>query len=292
MESSVLEEKHRVVTSHVLNNIYIYNITGDMDRCSEAVSNSLASLSAWSALNESNSIVYNVFNTSDASDTSTVDTTGVTGVDLSQSQSQVCKATLKDTSREHTADLSLNSTLYAQETDATMTQMSMYSTAVATYNAEYLANKTAHLQETALAIVQNVSLTDVNLYIDTSLRSMREVMDISIVCLSIANSTDLIAMNITASCPYDTSLSELYTHYTALVMVFMESYVALAAESFDDLKAQYDTVVGVGRAFYSSISGASGVMRAVAEFIPGINLCGRSNPDWCSFSSVSIPSSV
>lgn len=266
MDHSVLEEKHRVITSQVLNNVYLRNLSAAREDCSSSVKNSITALTAWSSLNKSYTIAYN---------------------GISPELSQKCKAMLKDASREHTEELSTNTSQFIVDTDFTMSQMSAYTSALTGYNKDYIMNKTSLLRKTSLSIVQNVNITDINLYIDDSLRSMRDIMDISIVCLSIVNVTDVAGLNITASCPFDTSMSELYDHYRELVLAFMKDYATMAADSFGKLKSDYNGVVNTARSFYNSVAGATGVMKMLSSLLPGVNLCGKSTPDWCDFSVVS-----
>jgi len=59
---------------------------------------------------------------------------------------------------------------------------------------------------------------------------------------------------------------------------------------FATLASAVNSAVSNANQFYQAIAGAQGVLKWLANNIPGVNLgaelCGRSTPSWCDFSEV------
>lgn len=173
-------------------------------------------------------------------------------------------------------------------TNARMAALVTYSDQLSTYNRDYIRNKTnnLHLQSMKLSIDASI---DIQAYLEVQQLHITRTFDEMIACLSLDNNASL-------SCPFPINAAYLYNFESNDINVVirgMQRTMSRANASVLAYRAQVMQVLTNFNNFYRSIVSNTGIIAWVVQntMIPSASyLCGRSSPNWCSFSAVSMKS--
>ena len=171
---------------------------------------------------------------------------------------------------------------YTQASDNTVIRLATYSVALNSYNAEYLSNKTRSLQRLAQQIVDQAALPHVAV-LGVSFDPVLDVINTLLACVSFSDSA--------GSCPYPNNLLNAFQlsaqAFTNIYKSLENSYLALltSAESY---KIFVTAAIRTVNQFYTSIQGAQGLVSYLSNTLGVGNICGKTNPNFCSFNPVSL----
>ena len=171
---------------------------------------------------------------------------------------------------------------YTQASDNTVIRLATYSVALNSYNAEYLSNKTQSLQRLAQQIVDQAALPHVAI-LGVSFDPVLDVINTLLACVSFSDSA--------GSCPYPNNLLNAFQlsaqAFTNIYKSLENSYLALltSAESY---KIFVTAAIRTVNQFYTSIQGAQGLVSYLSNTLGVGNICGKTNPNFCSFNPVSL----
>jgi hypothetical protein len=176
---------------------------------------------------------------------------------------------------------------YTQSSDATVGRLAAYADALETYNSNYLRNKTKALQGLSLDIVASVAAPTLP-SINASFASLSLSLDALLGCVVLGSGADNAQV-----CPLGiTSADALYL----TLQTEMEGQLAAVTSTLDafkfDLqmfKLTLDEALASADSFFDSVAGAQGILAWIVANLDAFgavgDMCGRSSPDWCSFSS-------
>lgn len=261
LDAAFAVEKMSVLTSQHGNQIFASSFNNLVSNCTNAVAMSKSAVNAWSSGGVSHLIPYQPTCTGTAKE-KTVSALG----DSTSSRTSVYTASLD----------------YTQTSDSTVGRMAEYTFALNSYNAAYLCNKTRQLQSLADLVVVDASLPRVNA-VKVSLDPISGIFNQVEACLSLSNTT-------TQKCPYAVNMKELYAYEelvfqwtTARVYAFKDN----AQAAWNTFETAAKNVQAAANSFYDSVQGAQGIIQWVKSNTAGLgNLCGKSSPNFCSFSPV------
>lgn len=171
---------------------------------------------------------------------------------------------------------------YSQASDNTVIRLATYSVALNSYNAEYLNNKTQSLQRLVQQIVDQAALPRVAI-IGVSFDSVIGVINTLLTCVSLSDTA--------GTCPYPNNLLNTFTlsaqAFTNIYKSLENSFLSLmtAAESY---KIFVTAALRAANQFYASIQGAQGLVSYLSNTLGVGNICGKTNPNFCSFNPVSL----
>jgi hypothetical protein len=169
---------------------------------------------------------------------------------------------------------------YTQSSDSTIERLAEYSFALNTYNAAYLHNKTRQLQNLAQSVVLDVSTPHIHA-INVSFAPVGKIVDQLLACASLSPNS--------STCTYPTSLMQVYNiqkGISEIMLVKMRRYMDDVIAFFDMMAADIDTAIDAANAFYDSVRGPKGIIAWVLANSGLTGLCGKSTPNFCSFTKV------
>ena len=228
--------------------------------CSAAAVAATGALTAWSALG----VVYAVPYVANCSATSRHAVDAMLGHASSSARSDVYTA----------------SSTYAAAADTTTAHLGVYAQTVGLYNAAYVENKTH-----ALPVLSRAALAalfgPVQRGVDARFGRLKATVSDLLACITLAGDTAALA----AQCPYPTTLAAEYASLRLYVNNTANAAHAHYQTVDAELKATGASIaaaVAQANAFYDSVVGAQGVLAWVQANL-GVNLCGKSMPDFCAF---------
>lgn len=201
---------------------------------------------------------------------------------LPGTQKQAAVSLLGGTSLQRT-NVYVAANSYTQASDNTVTRLATYSVALSSYNAQYLHNKTRSLQRLAQEIVDQAALPHLG-RIGLSFDPVYNVFNTLLACVSLSDSNAV-------ACPYPTNLMH---SFTLARQAFINEYNHLASFFMDvrNIAERYKILVvaamQVVNRFYDSIQGAQGLVSYLSKSLGVGNICGKTNPNFCSFNPVSV----
>jgi hypothetical protein len=169
---------------------------------------------------------------------------------------------------------------YTQSSDSTIERLADYSVALSVYNADYLHNKTNSLQRLAESVVLDVSVPHMQT-ISLSFDPVFSGLNTVVACLSLSNRS--------STCPYPNNLLAKYSMQAFASMASISRLIDLVSYTqlkFSTLVQRMQWAVAAADAFYDSVQGAQGIVKWVLANSGLSNLCGKSSPNFCSFSKV------
>ena len=262
---SAIAETTRVETTQSQNTYIVRTNQQKQSNCSMILTAATNALKAWSALGLEYTIPYR---------------------NCSTDQRIAVITLLGDTSSTARSNAYASSVQYSQSSDTTTTRLSQYEQNVIAYNVAYMKNKTQILQSSSNTLIDKLSepyLARIN----ARFSNLEATVDGLLACLSLVDDSSAATVTAKVRCPYPTNLLEEYKSLRMYINTTLDSVHLYFAEVNDELltvSAGISTAVGKANAFYNSVKGAQGVL-AWAQTNLGVNLCGVTQPDFCSFST-------
>lgn len=262
-------EKMSVAHSQRQNQQYANQFQSLVGNCSTAVSLLKGSVAAWSSQGVQYTIPYH---------------TNCTGTKRS-----AAVTVLGDNSNSRTSVYSATQA-YTVSSDNTVVRLAEYSVALNAYNAEYVHNKTQRLRQLAQSIVTDISVPHI-VTISASFEPVFDVLDQVLACTSLANRTSLVCKHQLPTTLLDAF--EYRQYIIARTIRDLRSAFLRAQDNFHSLADAVMSAVLAANQFYDSVVGPMGVIQWVRDNTAGLgNLCGKSTPNYCSFTKVSAYCSI
>ena len=262
---AAIAETTKMETTQLKNTCIVRMNQQKQSNCSLVLSTATNALKAWSALGLEYTIPYQ---------------------NCSTDQRIAVITLLGDTSSTARSNAYTSSVQYSQSSDTTATRLGQYEQNVMAYNAAYMKNKTQILQKSSKAVIDKLSLSYLS-RINTRFSNLEASIDGLLACLSLVDDTTATTVTAKVRCPYPTNLLEEYRSLRIYINTTLDSmhlYFAEVNEELSTVGAGISTAVGKANSFYNSVRGAQGVL-AWAQANLGVNLCGVTHPDYCSFST-------
>jgi hypothetical protein len=259
---AAVDEMGRVTAAQGHNAQVVAAWQAEQGNCSVAATAATGALTAWSALGVTYAVPY--------------------AANCSASSRQAVDAMLGHASSSARSSAFAASSAYAAAADSAATHLGAYAQAVNVYNAAYVANKTRALPGLSRAAL--VALVGpVQRGIDARFRRLAATVGDLLACVALADESP---SAVAGQCPYPTTLAAEY----ASLQLYVNNTANAVHTHFQAVDAE---LVATGRsiaaavaqanAFYDSVVGAQGVLAWVQANL-GVNLCGKSVPDFCAFS--------
>jgi hypothetical protein len=263
LDSEYVHQKMTLLSAQQSNQAFARSFDAIVANCSNAVATSKKAINAWSSTGVQYTIPY--YPT------------------CIGTEKQSVVSSLGDTTSSRTSVYAA-SLAYTQSSDSTIERLAEYSFALNTYNAAYLHNKTQQLQDLAQSVVLDVSAPHIQA-INVSFAPVGRIVDQILACASLAPSN--------STCTYPVTLTQVYNiqkGISELMLVKLHKYMDEIVAFFDMMSADIATAVDAANAFYDSVRGPKGIIAWVTANSGLGNLCGKSTPNFCSFSKVSLGS--
>lgn len=260
LSDAYLIEKLRVATAQQENQMFAHRFDMLASNCTAAVTLSKEAINAWSTASVMNTVPY-LNNCTSQGRQRVTEQLG----DNSDSRSSVFAASLA----------------YTMASDSTIERLVDYSIALNTYNADYVYNKTRALRKLAQDVAIDVSVPHVQA-IKVNFEPVFQAFDVVVACLSLSNTS--------ASCPYPDNLLALFEHERIWALgnlVKARDALENAKQVFGWLASSVKLAVAAADAFYDSVQGPQGIIKWIQSNFNVPALCGKSNPNFCSFTKVS-----
>lgn len=263
LDTAYAEQRLQLATVQQLNQRYANQYQSTVGNCTSAVTNMKNAVTAWSAQGIEYTIPYQQ--------------------NCTNTQRSATATTLGDTTRSR-ASVYTASHAYTVESDSTIVRLADYTSALSAYNAQYLHNKTRSLQRLAQTIVTDISTPHIA-NVGVSFVPVGNVLDQLLACTSLANHTTL-------QCNYniqETLLQNFAYQQSIMLRTVRDMRAALikATTSFNTLLGYVATAVTAANSFYDSVAGPAGVIQWIRNNVGNVgNLCGKSTPNYCSFTKV------
>lgn len=279
LDSAVLQANDAIGATQRANSDLISNLSAANSVCTSVLTQSTNSLSSWSLLatqspknNVSVAVSGISYNIEYGSNGSTV---------LSEWEKNSCRALVHDVGSGSVDSLQSNSSAYALGSDGSVSRVVQYSIALNAYNQQYVQNKTSGLRSLSLEALDRVSVTSIDSALNSSLQTLKAELMMAIVCLSF-NGTD-------GSCPLSGQrMVDVYQTYSAWISRYIDAFTIEVAQKSSAYVTAVEGALTVAQQFFDAVSGATGLIKYIKNSLPGVNLCGKSNPDWCQFSKSSL----
>jgi len=184
---------------------------------------------------------------------------------------------LGDTS-ESRASVLAASEEYSASSDTSVLRLAAYSSALTSYNAEYVRNKTAQLQLLSIQVVRGVGDVRVEAF-DLRVAKIENTIQQLSACAGLEEGE--------SECTYGASLRATYETLRRRMgkqLDAVEEEIAEVEAVVDAYAAQVNLAIIAANRFYDSVAGAQGLAAWVAANTGVSQLCGKSSPNWCSFS--------
>lgn len=195
------------------------------------------------------------------------------------------EAYIGDSSDNNQAVLSQSSD-YATSSQNRVVRLGTYAEDLNSYNYQYVVNKTGSIELDVLHIAADLeALPSLN----ASLNRLLADMELINACLTLDVNSSM------STCPYGMSLKMRYDEMQAFItseLIVAQNNIEFLQWMFDRYVDRVHLALSNVNSFYESINGAKGLINwlvNVARLFGGASqLCGKSTPDWCSFSKVSL----
>jgi len=214
------------------------------------------------------------------------------GLNYELSYDSDCVGTRKDTVASLLGDTSssqqtiyLTSSNFALTSNARIAYMVQYSNSLSKYNQQYMTNKTKSLQQIVLHSLPGTSLPHMK-EITTQLNTMDNIINTLYACIALDNITS-------TPCPYGRGIYQYY-QIKRLSVNFRINTLSNSLLNVVSVAQAYSAkalaAMAQANSFYAAVKSVNGIIVWIINNIPGVgtSLCGKTNPDWCSFTSVSI----
>ena len=265
LTETAIAETARIETGQLQNTYTVSTNQHKQSNCSIILTTATNALKAWSALGLEYTIPYR---------------------NCSTDQRIAVVTLLGDTSSSARSNAYTSSVQYSQSSDTTATRLGQYEQNVNAYNVAYMKNKTQILQSSSKALINKLSLPYLA-RINARFSNLEATIDGLLACLSLIDDSTATTVTAHVHCPYPTNLLEEYKSLRMYINTTLDSvhlYFADVNKELVSVGAGISMAVGKANAFYNSVKGAQGVL-AWAESNLGVNLCGVTQPDFCSFST-------
>lgn len=208
---------------------------------------------------------------------------------------------------------------FASAAEARVSHLADYISELNEYNAQYLTNKTSHLRIGLERMIQEISMPHIS-SLNATFLPLQGLLDIFVACMGSGNDSNIRSTssgsgdslyscedtgnniddysysssmspnngNKKMCCPYGHSARSLYDAIQREMNVqklIAQSTLSSFKQEVDDFKSRVQGALARADSFYDSIVGARGIiMWIVNTFQLQNTLCGKSTPDWCTFS--------
>lgn len=180
---------------------------------------------------------------------------------------------------------------YVAGADETLLRVTEYSLKLDHYNHMFVKNRTEGIRQATdrvrseSAAAAASALTTVNDQINALLRSSEQL----VACIGLSDTS----LTLRKKCVSGKGLYDMYLDLISM-MEIQKIVVEDQILSFNELLEEYannvDTAISAANNFYDSVNGARGLLNYLVTdlslFRSSQELCGKSTPNWCSFSKV------
>lgn len=262
LQKNINVEKKRIGSIYLTNLAYASNFSYIQNNCSSLENEVVTLLSTWLSGGVNYTVPYKT--------------------SCSANKKATVMNVIGDNS-QNSGEVYTSSTDYVTESNNRVIRLAEYSQALNDYNKEYVANKTKALKKLAFDLSYNISFHS-SLDLNATFVDLAKTFQMFINCASLNNDTAL-------NCIYSPSLYSVYAEYAQY-----------SVYSIDTAQYQIDFYTGqttsfLKRAnqafydatnFYNSVRGAQGIINWISKSFSVGSLCGKTSPDFCSFSAVRI----
>jgi hypothetical protein len=201
----------------------------------------------------------------------------------STEQRESVRALVGDQSSSKVSTYSLISS-YVDLTNNRVTRLASYSNDLMDYNVDYLNNKTKELQSEYLDLANQISTINTK-RLNESMQEMNDIVSKIMSCFSMSENGQ--------NCAYGTSMYDAYNQVQDEFDNYLQN-IESTLTILDSMITQYvgevEDAIENANDFYDSINGARGLVVWLVStsgfFGSKSQLCGKSSPNWCSFSKV------
>lgn len=201
----------------------------------------------------------------------------------SASSLQRSKSFIGDSSSVKSAASSASS--YATVSVAVAAHLSNYLQSEQSYEANYNRMNSIGIKQHANSIITMQALL-YNKLLNKSYGNITNALTQVLACTSLSNTTP------SKFCTYPTNMQALYLAQVQFVQnqnTAINNYLNIYKDIFDQYQSDVTTAISQMNQFYDSVVGSTGILRYImtAYSILGgdlTQLCGKSTPNWCSFS--------
>jgi hypothetical protein len=183
---------------------------------------------------------------------------------------------------------------YVQETESALQGVAAYSSALGRYNSVYIENKTEALAQSANLVKVDADAIAIaaEAKLSATLAALSASADHLIDCIGLSNASSTAAR---ATCSAGKGVYDVY-HDMEYLMKSQKSFIDNKLNNFKITLDSYIADIAAARKiadnFYDSIAGGKGLLKYLISdlslFRSSSELCGRTTPDWCTFSKVCI----
>lgn len=264
---SVTKENQRVSNSRLHNAGLLSQLTTQLRNCSDAIDASTHILQSWNSETFTRSMPYRQ--------------------NCSQPQRNRVQSSIGE---DHSSSIKATSAAnaYTDVFGARVTTLATYANDLSSYNYQYLHNKTAFLHALSLEQI-DVTFSQNLPTVDASMAPIYDLANDIIACMSLDEST----IN---SCSYGDSIYNEYIIAQRRLQSQIDN-IFVALRQYQQVVNGYVSDVQLAmlnaNRFYQSIMGGQGIIRWLIDTAKIIysmgDLCGKSTPNFCTFSTVSRP---
>ena len=272
LESAHLVEKRRSDAALLNNAALLDQMAHRNAQCEGAVADGADVLKEWSVAGGSNAVLYSPY--------------------CSEEELAWLQQELSDASDIKSGGMAALRS-YVAAVDGTMGRVSTYSRDLNRYNAQYLRNHSEDLSSSVgkVKIDSDAAAADALGRVDAVLEALVESSDRLIDCIGLTNTS---TAQDRRRCVSGRGMYDLYLDLISM-MEIQKHVIQVNIQSFNEVVDNYvsdvQDAISAANSFYDSINGARGLMHHLVKdlslFGSSSELCGKTTPNWCSFSKVS-----
>ncbi len=263
LESAELDEWRRIKSIEASNSALLIHLQSSSANCTSSIDHSKAIMTAW----QSGGIGYNV----------------PILPSCPAEQRELVKTMIGDQSISKETTVSLVNS-YVETTNTLVARLVDYSIELSSYNSDYVYNKTKSLEIEYLHTTSLATTTSMKRLNDT-------VQDLNQLIFDMESCLGMDTKN--QHCPYGPSLYSVYMAVAYNMNAYLSRIETALRElnlMIDDYVSEVEDAIDKANSFYDSINGARGLIAWLVSsqglFGSAKQLCGKSSPNWCSFSKV------
>ncbi len=263
LESAELDEWRRIKSIEASNSAFLIQLQSSSANCTSSIDHAKEIMTAW----QSGGVGYNV----------------PLLPSCPAEQRELVKTMIGDqsTSKETTVSLV---TSYVDITNSRVARLVDYSIQLSNYNSDYVYNKTKSLRKEYLHMTSLATTASMKRLNDT-------VQDLNQLIFDMESCLGMDMKN--QHCPYGPSLYSVYMAVAYNMNAYLSRIETALRElnlMIDDYVSDVEDAINKANSFYDSINGARGLIAWLVSsqglFGSAKQLCGKSSPNWCSFSKV------
>ena len=250
-------------------------IGGQVTACGTTVEATGASLQQWSVAGGSNTISYSY------------------GPQCTADQMSLLKARVKD-AHEIKSEGMAGLRQYISDTEDTLNSVAAYSEGLSAYNKQYIQNHTGGLVSSSYRVKLDgdMAVASAISKVKAEMNALVLSTEQLIICLGLSNSTTSTERK---KCVSGRGVYDIYTEIVSFVELEKRTFLRDIDEYknvLNDYVGKVEGAIAAADNFYDAINGGRGLMRYLVKdlslFGSSAELCGKTTPNWCSFSKVII----